>query len=46
MNNVYSCRKIEERLLRDVHFIWLAGYEHRNSRGDRFWVIPKQNLSP
>ena len=24
---VYSCRKIEERLLRDVHFIWLAGYE-------------------
>ena len=27
MNNVYSCRKIEERLLRDVHFIWLAGYE-------------------
>ena len=28
MNNVYSCRKIEERLLRDVHFIWLAGYEH------------------
>ena len=28
MNNVYSCRKIEERLKRDVHFIWLAGYEH------------------
>lgn len=28
MNNVYSCRKIEERLLRDVHFIWLAGREH------------------
>ena len=28
MNNVYSCRKIEERLTRDVHFIWLAGYEH------------------
>ena len=27
MNNVYSCRKIEERLLRDVHFIWLADYE-------------------
>jgi transposase len=27
MNNVYSCRTIEERLLRDVHFIWLAGYE-------------------
>ena len=27
LNNVYSCRRIEERLLRDVHFIWLAGYE-------------------
>jgi len=26
MNNVYSCRKIEKRLLRDIHFIWLAGY--------------------
>jgi hypothetical protein len=27
MNNIYSCRKIEKALLRDVHFIWLAGYE-------------------
>lgn len=27
MNNVYSCRKIEELLKRDIHFIWLAGYE-------------------
>ena len=27
MNNVYSCRKIERSLKRDVHFIWLAGYE-------------------
>jgi transposase len=26
MNNVYSCRKIEKLLLRDIHFIWLAGY--------------------
>jgi transposase len=26
MNNIYSCRKIEKRLLRDIHFIWLAGY--------------------
>lgn len=26
MNNIYSCRKIEKRLLRDLHFIWLAGY--------------------
>ena len=27
MNNIYSCRKIERALKRDVHFIWLAGYE-------------------
>ena len=27
MNNIYSCRKIEKSLRRDVHFIWLAGYE-------------------
>ena len=27
MNNIYSCRKIERSLKRDVHFIWLAGYE-------------------
>ena len=27
MNNIYSCRKIESALLRDVHFIWLAGYD-------------------
>jgi transposase len=26
MNNIYSCRKIENRLLRDIHFIWLSGY--------------------
>lgn len=26
MNNIYSCRKIERRMLRDIHFIWLAGY--------------------
>ena len=26
MNNIYSCRKIENALKRDVHFIWLAGY--------------------
>lgn len=26
MNNIYSCRKIEKRLLRDIHFIWLASY--------------------
>ena len=27
MNNLYSCRKIETALRRDIHFIWLAGYE-------------------
>ena len=27
MNNLYSCRKIEAALKRDIHFIWLAGYE-------------------
>lgn len=27
MNNLYSCRKIEAALKRDVHFIWLADYE-------------------
>lgn len=27
MNNVYSCRKIDKLLLRDIHYIWLAGYE-------------------
>ena len=27
MNNIYSCRRIEKLLRRDIHFIWLAGYE-------------------
>lgn len=27
MNNVYSCRKIEQALRRDIHYIWLSGYE-------------------
>ena len=26
MNNIYSCRKIEKLLTRDIHYIWLAGY--------------------
>ena len=26
MNNIYSCRKIEKLLHRDIHYIWLAGY--------------------
>ncbi len=27
MNNIYSCRRMESLLKRDVHFIYLAGYE-------------------
>lgn len=27
MNNVYSCRKIERRIQRDIHYIWLAAQE-------------------
>ena len=27
MNNTYSCRKMESLVLRDIHYIWLAGYE-------------------
>uniref|UniRef100_UPI0011DD07C7 transposase n=1 Tax=Parabacteroides johnsonii TaxID=387661 RepID=UPI0011DD07C7 len=26
MNNVYSCRKIEKLLYRDIYYIWLSGY--------------------
>ena len=32
MNNIYSCRKIESSLTRDIHFIWLAGYEKPDYR--------------
>ena len=28
MNNIYSCRKIEKHLLRDIDYIWLAGNEY------------------
>ena len=27
MNNVFSCRRIESRLKRDIHFMWLCGNE-------------------
>ena len=27
MNNIYSCRRMESLLKRDIHFIYLAGYE-------------------
>lgn len=28
MNNIYSCRKIEKAVQRDIHYIWLAAQEH------------------
>ncbi len=27
MNNIYSCRKIERQVQRDIHYIWLASQE-------------------
>lgn len=27
INNIYSCRKIEKLLMRDIHYIWLSGNE-------------------
>ena len=27
MNNIYSCRKIERQVQRDIHYIWLAAQE-------------------
>ena len=27
MNNIYSCRKMEKLLHRDIHYIWLVGHE-------------------
>ena len=30
MNNIYSCRKIEKLLFRDIHYIWLASHEHQD----------------
>lgn len=27
MNNIYSCRKIERQVRRDIHYIWLAAQE-------------------
>lgn len=26
MNNIYSCRKIERQVQRDIHYIWLAAW--------------------
>lgn len=27
MNNIYSCRKMERAVQRDIHFIWLVAQE-------------------
>ena len=43
MNNLYSCRKIETALKRDIHFIWLAGYEPSDSYGVYFTRSPKDD---
>ena len=56
MNNIYSCRRIESLLKRDIHFIYLAGYEQPdfisiNSFRNRvkkdinnYWCPIKQNI--
>ena len=28
MNNTYSCRRIENAMLRDIYYMWLSGNEH------------------
>lgn len=32
LNNIYSCRKIEQALEDRIHFIWLSGDQHPNFR--------------
>ena len=39
MNNIYSCRRIESLLKRDIHFIYLAGYEQPDSLPSIVFVI-------
>ena len=44
MNNIYSCRKIEKLLYRDIYYIWLGGYEQQDFiTNNRFrnWVKKK-----
>ena len=43
MNNLYSCRKIETALKRDIHFIWLAG---RNAFSEAFRNANPKILEP
>lgn len=49
MNNVYSCRKIEKLLLRDIHYIWLSGDEKPdfitiNRFRKKVWLTPAMVL--
>ena len=45
MNNVYSCRKIEDRLKRDVHFIWLSAERHPHTTISRFRNRVKKEIN-
>lgn len=46
MNNIYSCRKIESLLLRDTHFMWLAGNEKPDFVTiNRFRNLMKQEIN-
>ena len=46
MNNLYSCRKIESALKRDIHFIWLAGYEQPDHNTiNRFRNLIKEEIN-
>ncbi len=45
MNNIYSCRKIEKLLHRDIHYIWLAGYEKPGEEGNQRGIYPNRTPS-
>lgn len=45
MNNIYSCHRIEELLKRDIHFIWLAGYNKPDFTINRFRNRVKEDIS-
>lgn len=35
MNNIYSCRKMERAVQRDIHYIWLAAQERTRLRDNQ-----------
>ena len=46
MNNVYSCRKIERQVQRDIHYIWLAAQERPDSVTiNRFRIRVKNEIN-